>query len=190
MADHFSSKKEIRELFLESRQNLSQKFVEKKSREIQKRILNTSEFQKAEVIHTYISIAQNNEVNTLPIIETCFEQGKKVVVPKIAGDGMMDHIEIFSFDELEINNWGVPEPKGGNTFPIDDLGLIIVPMVAGDRYKNRLGYGEGFYDRFLKECSATKIGLLFDCQLFENKLPVESYDIPLDILTTETKQIE
>jgi 5-formyltetrahydrofolate cyclo-ligase len=62
-------------------------------------------------------------------------------------------------------------------------------MVAGDRNKNRIGYGAGYYDRFLKNCTATKMGLLFDCQLYDHTLPVEYFDIPLDVLITESQRI-
>lgn len=190
MTDHFSSKNKLREYFLEVRKNLSDSLVEKNSKKIHQQILNSREFIQTNIIHTYISIQKNKEVNTIPLIKACFERGKKVVVPKIVGDGIMDHFELSSLDNLNVNKWGVPEPNDGRKFPVEDLDLVIVPMVAGDHFKNRLGYGKGFYDRFLKRCPATKIGLLFDCQLSESKLPVESYDIPLDILITETERIE
>lgn len=116
--------------------------------------------------------------------------GKQVVVPKIMGDGKLEHFEINSLDELRENSLGVPEPLAGKKIFVDNLDLIVVPMVAGDRFKNRIGYGAGYYDRFLQNCPAPKIGLLFDCQLFDGTLPVEEFDIPLDILITESQRVE
>jgi 5-formyltetrahydrofolate cyclo-ligase len=106
------------------------------------------------------------------------------------GEGKLSHIRLDSLKDLRKNSLGVPEPVGGRKFSVDDLDLVIVPMVAGDRKKNRIGYGAGYYDRFLTNCSAPKVGLLFDCQLYDDTLPVESFDIPLDILITESERIE
>ncbi|WP_234572171.1 5-formyltetrahydrofolate cyclo-ligase [Rhodohalobacter sp. 614A] len=184
------SKKKLRRFFLVERMKLSEVEVETKSESIINRVLESDEFKKAQTVHTYISIKEKNEVRTFPFIEACFKEQKRVVVPKIVGDGTLEHIELNSLDDLTINNWGVPEPPTKKQVPIDTLDLIIVPMVAGDRSKNRLGYGKGFYDRFLEISEAVKIGLLFDCQLYNNKLPVESFDIPLDILITESQRIE
>lgn len=190
MTDLQATKKMLRKHFLQIRKELSQVSCQKKSQKIIDRIFSSSEFEKAFIIHTYIPSKKNREVDTFPLIKKAFIEGKKVIVPKISGEGELEHIELTSTDELEKNHLGIPEPSNGKTYPISKLDLVIVPMVAGDLQKNRLGYGKGYYDRFLEKCPAIKMGLLFDCQLYENKLPVESFDIPLDILVTESQRIE
>ena len=190
MSESIQTKKELRKSFLQIRQQLSRKDVEEKSKRIFNRVLKSKEFSDAEVVHTYISIESKNEVNTFNFIETCLNEDKKVIVPKIKGEKRLEHIEITSFNNFKKNKWGVPEPISAKNYPIKDIDLVLVPMVAGDYHKNRLGYGKGFYDRFLSECPAGKLGILYDCQLYHNKLPVESFDIPLDILFTESGRIE
>lgn len=185
-----SSKKKLRKFFLDSRMKLSDIEVEKKSERIINRVLDSDEFKQAKTVHTYLSIKDKNEVRTFSFITSCFNYKKTVVVPRIVGDGVMEHIELKSLDDLEVNDWGVPEPNSNVSVSVEEIDLVIVPMVAGDYSKNRLGYGKGFYDRFLDKSKAVKMGLLFDCQLYENKLPVESFDIPLDILITESERIE
>ena len=190
MPETSNLKNELRSHFLSVRNALPQEVVENKSRKIVDKVLGSPEFKQSNTIHTYISIKENHEVDTYPFIEQAFKKVKKIVVPKIIGEGQLDHVELNSLNELEKNNWGVPEPSNSQSISIDNLDLVIVPMVAGDRQKNRLGYGKGYYDRFLKNCRAVKMGLLFDCQIYENELPVESFDIPLDILVTESQRIE
>lgn len=191
MSDPVSAKKEkLRQFFLNTRLKLSQNSVQEKSEKILEKVTESIEFKKAKAIHTYIPIKKNNEVDTLPFVKACFESNKEVIVPKVAGDGLLNHIKISSADDLQLNNWGIPEPSVNTLFPILDINLVIVPMVAGDYFKNRLGYGKGYYDRFLYKCPAIKIGLLFDCQIYNKKLPAESFDIPLDILVTESTRIE
>lgn len=190
MSDLSSSKKELRKFFLDKRMKLSDTEVEKKSERIINRVLESDEFKQAKKVHTYLSIKDKNEVRTFSFIKSCFNRKKTVVVPRIVGNGVMEHIELNSLDDLKVNSWGVPEPDTNTNVEVNKLNLIIVPMVAGDYAKNRLGYGKGFYDRFLDKSNAVKMGLLFNCQLYEKKLPVESFDIPLDILITESERIE
>lgn len=190
MGGNSVDKEELRSHFLKKRNNLSGKEVEERSRHIIKRVLKTGEFQVAETIHSYVSIQKNREVDTFRFLETCLQMNKQVVVPKIVGEGQLNHFEIDSLDDLRENSWGVPEPVDGKEISVRELDLVIVPMVAGDRNKNRIGYGAGYYDRFLQSCSVPKMGLLFDCQLYDNTLPVENFDIPLDILITESQRIE
>lgn len=116
-------------------------------------------------------------------------EGKKVVVPVTQTDSRtMRHIALSKFEDLQPNTWGVLEPSGGEEVLVGSLDLIIIPMVGGDRHKNRIGYGKGFYDRFLAEVDCPKIGLLFeDCLIDE--VPTESFDVPLNALITETKVV-
>lgn len=116
-------------------------------------------------------------------------QGKKVVVPVTNFvDGTLKHVLLSSFDILQENKWGVLEPTSGERVSTEQLELVIVPMVGGDEEGNRMGYGEGFYDRFLSNVSCPKIGLLFEQNVID-ALPVADYDIPLDKIITEQRVI-
>lgn len=190
MPDCSVKKEELRRHFLEARKRLSEKEVETKSAAIIDQILQLSAFKETDVVHSYVSITKNQEVNTSNLIQKCLHTGKRMIVPKILGKGKLQHVEIKSLNDLQKNSLGIPEPDDGKEISVETLDLIIVPMVAGDHFKNRIGYGEGYYDRFLAKSTAITIGLLFDCQLYDDKLPVEEFDIPLDILVTESQRIE
>ncbi|MCG2589776.1 5-formyltetrahydrofolate cyclo-ligase [Rhodohalobacter sulfatireducens] len=192
MGEDSIRKDELRRNFLDKRKSLSEGKAELKSKIIVEELTQLNRFKEAAVIHSYVSIKKNREVDTIKFIKRCLETGKKVVVPKMVGEGKLKHIPINSLDDLEENNLGIPEPDEDNSNPISvkELDLVVVPMVAGDRFKNRIGYGAGYYDRFLENCSALKVGLLFDCQFFDGKLPVQEFDIPLDILISESRIIE
>lgn len=191
MSGSVSDKKSVeRKKFLEIRNSLSQDQLAQKSRMIQEKLYQLPEFIESKVIHTYVSMSSMNEVSTREIIQFCFEQDKRIVVPKIEKEGVLSHHLIESMDELEKNSWGVGEPKTDNKFPIDSLSIVIVPMVSADYFKNRLGYGMGFYDRFLSQIKTFNVGVAFDCQISENMLPVEPFDKKLDIILTESQKVQ
>lgn len=180
----------VREKFLKIRKSLSQIQVEQKSKSIQEKLYQFPEFIASNVVHTYVSMSNKNEVSTLEIIQTCFDQQKRVVVPKMEAGGELSHHLIESLDDLEKNEWGVNEPKRENLYPLEKLSVVLVPMVSVDYMKNRLGYGMGFYDRFLSCTKTFNIGLAFDCQLSKNTLPVEPFDKKMDIVITESKKLK
>lgn len=183
------NKSVVRENFLQIRRSLSCDQVEQKSKLIHAKVYQLPEFKAANVVHSYVSMSNMNEVSTREIIQYCFDQKKRVVVPKMEKEGVLSHHLIKSLDELEPNEWGVDEPKGSNLFPLDDLAIVLVPMVSADHLKNRLGYGMGFYDRFLSGINTYNVGLAFDCQLSENTLPVEAFDKKMDVVITESKKL-
>lgn len=184
-----TNKQEIRKKLLARRKSLSKEEYAEKSALIIQSLKKQNEFAEAETVHCYISISQNNEVDTLGLIRDMLLKMKRVVVPVMnAAKGTLKHIELVNFNQLTTNAWGVLEPAGGMEVPINELEVIIVPMVGGDRNKNRIGYGKGFYDRFLRQVSCPKIGLLFENCLVE-ELPVEPFDVPLDKLVTEGRTV-
>ncbi|MCC5913924.1 MAG: 5-formyltetrahydrofolate cyclo-ligase [Balneolaceae bacterium] len=180
-------KEQIRKEYLSIRDRLGKKECKARSRAISEQLLTITEIEKANIIHSYIPISGRNEVDTNSLVERLMERGKKIFVPKMEGKGTLSHHPIRSVDELKPNSWGVPEPL--ELIPqvnLPQFDIVIVPMVAGDFLKNRMGYGQGYYDRFLAGRNSLKIGLLYDVQLRKAPLPVEKSDIPLDILITES----
>lgn len=183
-------KAEIRNRYLNIRDQLNPREVELKSDQIVSELQNTDAFIASDIIHIYVSMPSRNEVNTYKLIKNCLAKGKTVVVPKMMDRGRLNHVAINSFQELKKKNWDILEPVSDLPFNISSIRLVIVPLVAGDLNKNRLGYGKGYYDRFLKKTDAIKIGLLFENQLYPHDLPTESFDIQLDFLITEKRIIE
>lgn len=183
------SKEDLRRKYLTIRRSLTEQEVALKSEKIIQQIIESDRFQKAEIVHSYLPIIKNREVNTIQLVEHCFDTGKTVVIPKVEDEHKMSHHILNSFKDLKTNNWGVQEPTQLNPIPVSEIDLIIVPMVCGDYNRNRIGYGKGFYDRFLSQTDAFKIGLLYNCTLTDNIIPVEDFDQKPDWLITETQII-
>lgn len=181
-------KEQVRKKFLKIRDSLSPERVKILSGSISQTLVQSADYENAEVIHCYVSMNDRNEVNTHDFIKASLKSGKEVQVPKMRGNGLISSFVISSLTELEPNPWGVLEPVT-EVKAKKSPDIIIVPMVAGDRQKNRIGYGKGYYDRFLENSNSEHVGLLFQCQLSTGKLPVEEFDVPLDVLITESEII-
>ena len=137
-------------------------------------------------VSLFLPIERKNELNTYMIWEKLVSFGAKVAVPKANNDtGELKHILFESEEQLELSSWGIPEPKKGKVIAADRFEFVFVPLLAIDRIGNRVGYGKGFYDRFLKKCSPSCkfIGLhhVFLEEEIDNILPS---DIKLDAVIT------
>jgi 5-formyltetrahydrofolate cyclo-ligase len=187
--DKHQRKKELRQTLLERRKSISEPDYYGASADIIEQLKEQHEYQNAHTIHCYVSINKRREVETRELVKEMLFKGKKVIVPITDFEnGILTHIHLTSFEDLKSNKWGVPEPNDGKEVSSDELELVIVPMVGGDEQCNRIGYGEGFYDRFLKEVTCPKIGLIFEQNVIE-EIPVEEFDIPLDKIITEERII-
>lgn len=174
---------------LDLRTSLSEPEFKNRSRKIIARLQTLPEFTNASTIHCYVSMNDRREVDTHTLIRHMLQTDKEVVVPITQfEDGTLHHVKLDSFDDLRENKWGVLEPEDKQRIPLDALDVVIVPMVAGDMDCNRMGYGKGFYDRFLKDVVCPKIGLLFEQNILD-QLPVEEFDIALDNIVTEQRVI-
>ena len=131
----------------------------------------------------------NHEISILNLLQDLKKRNNKIVFPKIKNSSMSFYRwERINF--LSINNLGIPEPNTSKKKENPDI--MFIPLVAFDKYKNRLGYGGGFYDRYLKNVKnkkkIVKIGCAFSFQKI-NKLPAELHDEKLDLIITEKKII-
>lgn len=135
--------------------------------------------RESQVLSCYL--AQDWEVPTWPLIEYAWEIGVQVCCPRVMGLGKMDQRLIRDKSDLEVSRWGIEEPKVDQCREVakDKIDLVIVPGLGFTREGDRLGYGGGFYDRFLEDFKGFKIGLSFREQLF-SRLPKEYHDIGLD----------
>lgn len=182
-------KSDLRKHLLDIRNGIPEKVWSEKSSVIGKKLMELQEFQSSETIHCFVSMNARKEVNTHTLLMELTSSDKEVIVPKTNFETvMLEHSKLNSFEELKQNKWGVLEPETLTAFD-SEIDLIIVPLLAADRSFNRLGYGKGFYDRFLHSSKAIKVGLLFDEFLFD-EIPVEDFDEKLDILITDKKTVK
>jgi 5-formyltetrahydrofolate cyclo-ligase len=185
--DIHKEKEELRQQLLDQRKSISEPKFYGASADIVEELKEQKEYRNAETIHCYVSMNERREVETRVLIKEMIEKGKDVVVPVTNFEsGTLTHIRLKSFSDLEENKWGVLEPKKGEEVTPEKMDLVIVPMVGGDEQCNRIGYGEGFYDRFLKDVRCPKIGLSFDITIVK-QLPTENFDISLDKIITEKR---
>ncbi|MTI88758.1 MAG: 5-formyltetrahydrofolate cyclo-ligase [Balneolaceae bacterium] len=177
-------KEELRREILASRDTIPEEVWKRKSDQLVSQLMETDLFLKAQKIHCYVSMNQRREVNTHSFIKKLLAADKEVYVPVTNfEDGTLSHVRLHSFDDLSPNIWGVLEPTDAEKVHIDVFDLIIVPMVAADKQGNRLGYGKGFYDRFLSHTEGIKVGLVFE-RFVQKEIPTEDFDVKLDVLIT------
>lgn len=181
-------KKAIRKELITKRNQIPQKNREVYSEKILSALLAHPWFLQAEAICTYISFG--SEVDTLKLCQVCLEGGKRLYCPKVVGKGRMEFYPLFSMDALEEGYGGIKEPpvikKTMEPVPPENT-LIIMPLVGFDEEGNRLGYGGGYYDRYLMDKqNIPTIALAFEEQCFRDGLPAEGFDIrPAVILTPD-----
>lgn len=170
---------------------IEEKEAIEKSKEIKKRLFMLEEYKNAERIVFYCSL--KSEVDTGEMLAEASSRGKIIMLPRISGD--RKSLEICTVnslsEDLEVGNWGIMEPCR-KAVPLTDpvcVDLVIVPGLVFDKRGYRLGRGKGFYDRYLESlCGVKKIGLAFDLQVVDN-IPLESHDVKLDYIITESRLI-
>ncbi len=173
-------KSQLRKQLIKSRLDLDSKEYATKSNFIIERLKKHPDFIQAKTIGIYVSFRQ--EVDTITLIKEYIDQ-KNICVPKIIGR-QMDFYQISSFDELKKNHMGILEPDNHRLVHKDQIDLMIVPLVGYDDHNNRLGYGGGYYDRYLVNFHGKIIGLAFSFQKVK-MLPVEPFDLPISTIIDE-----
>ena len=181
------SKKDIRAEVKKHRREATPEQIHANSNAICEKFLNLSEYQEAKVVFAYMDC--KNEVETKMVIEQCWRDGKTVAVPKVFGE-VMEYFVITSYDDLEEGYFGIPEPKHEMLQKIVcEDGLMILPGVAFDISRHRVGYGGGFYDRYLEaHPNMKKIAFAFEFQMFE-AVPFEVFDRQPEKIITEKRII-
>lgn len=152
-------------------------------------MLGLPEYQQAECIAVYAPL--HHETDTIMLVEAAFSAGKRVLYPAVCGNSMVLR-QITALEHLSTGTFGILEPcANGVDHQADEADLIVVPGVAFDRDGHRVGYGKGFYDRFLDhpQLKACLIGLCHDFQVVETLLPAEAHDIRLDLIVTDKRII-
>lgn len=176
-------KQELRKIYKQKRENLSEEKINLFQKNIFQQVF-TFDFSSEKNIHIFLPIEKQKEINTYPIIEFLQKKGKQIIISK--SNFKTNTLTHFIFDDntvLEINKWGIPEPINAQQIDVSEIDLIFVPMLISDEKNYRVGYGKGFYDRFLSECkpSIKTIGLNF-FQPIKHIDDVNKFDMALDIV--------
>jgi 5-formyltetrahydrofolate cyclo-ligase len=186
------TKREIRDEALSRRDELSKEERSLKSRAIFERLSGLEQYINADTILVYASM--RSEVETDGLILDALSRGKRVFCPKTVDthNGWMVFVEISSPDELKAGYYGIREPELSQDFHEEDYEpdrtLVIMPGVAFDNNRNRIGYSGGYYDRFLGGHPFLQtVALSFDCQVTVEDIPSLSHDIKPELVVTESR---
>jgi len=185
----FLMKQTLKQKIIEKRKSLTKEEIKEKSSKIKENLYSLDEFKEAKNIMAYVSF--NSEVDTQNLIKELLDKEKNVIVPFVQKNSpILQLSELKSFNELEPKTLGILEPKDNfiREFNIKKLDLVIIPGIVFDQNGHRIGYGYGYYDRFLKKLSdkIKKIGFACEFQLV-NKIPEEIHDVPVNIVITENR---
>ena len=188
-------KRKIRQEFLKKRNNLSRDEIKSKSEKIEKELFSLPEFQRAKTVMFYVSF--RSEVETEKMTRNALKLKKKIVIPVVHGEKIVVS-EIKNLKkELTKGSFGIKEPKKEFRRRVNqkEIDLVVVPGVVFGKRGGRLGYGRGYYDRFLRSKSIRSrmsrsrqcalIGLAFDLQI-ARKIPLVKGDMKVDKIVTES----
>lgn len=177
-------KVQLRQKIAELKQQYSEEELLRKSEEVFSVVELTGVFQDAKKIFIYYGM--KDEVSTINFIER-WNNEKEFYLPVVQESDLVFRKYISNAD-LSRSAFGILEPKGEDFQDFSRVDLIIVPGVAFDIKKNRLGYGKGYYDKFLLKIKKPKMGVCFDFQLLD-LLPVEKHDVAMDYIISENDLI-
>jgi len=176
----------LRSLLKQKRAEINIQDKQKADQIICDKLLSLNEIKNAKTVLTFVST--KDEVDTICFIKSLFSLHKNVAVPKcIDINGNMSFYLISSLESLLENSFGIFEPSDKSE-KLQDFSnsVCIIPALSFDKNKQRIGYGKGYYDRFLKEYKGIKIGICYD-ELITQKLPCDSFDISADKVITQTQ---
>ena len=179
-------KSEIRQRLLKHRQSLSRQETIEQSEVISNKLTKLACVRDAKCIMAYLAF--RNEVDLKPLFQFCKEKGIRAALPRTTGSGVMQAAEYTDSSILQKNKYGIYEPSDTCVIEKENIDVIIVPAVAFDEDRYRIGYGGGYYDRFLENTKAVKIGVCFNFQIV-NTLPKEEHDIRMDMIISEKRTL-
>jgi 5-formyltetrahydrofolate cyclo-ligase len=186
------TKQQLRKYYLSKRKAISSEEIVIKSQQIKDLFFANFDLSKIKYLHVFLPILQHNEINTWLIIKYLQQNFPQIniVIPKIISANSTLSNYLFDEKKLIENHWGILEPSGENQVKIlpEQIDLVIIPLLIFDKNGNRVGYGKGFYDRFLQECKleTLKIGVCLEeaIELIED---TNEFDIKMDFCITPNK---
>ena len=188
MDDVLQLKKETRKIFSEKRKSILAEEKHKLDKALFDKTIALEAYQNADVILAYYPV--KNEPDILPIVEHALSVGKRVAFPISIPDGVvLEFAFVSELSKLVVGTYSIPEPATNAEKYLNCKNtLCIVPGLAFDRIGKRIGYGKGYYDRFLDGFWGRSLGLCYS-DFLTDKLPVEKTDISLDIILTDKEEI-
>ena len=168
------NKQILRNKYKEIRKNIKDK--EEQANIIFNKVINLEEYKQNNLILTYVSL--KDEADTIKLIEHSLEIGKQIAVPKCEGDDIVFYY-ISGFEDLQEGKFGILEPNTKEKVNDFTNSICIVPGIVFDKQNNRIGYGRGFYDRFLEKYKGVKIGLTYK-ECICDKIDTDINDIKMD----------
>jgi len=178
----------LRKMYSQKRAALSENEMESLSLNIANKCLELPIWNYSNY-HIFLSIPEKGEINTEYLLHILQGKDKNLIVPKTNLETQtLSHYLLTDNTTLKENKWGIPEPVDGIPFPEGKIEIAFVPLLAFDKKGNRVGYGKGFYDKFLSLTNekTLKIGLSF-FEAEENEIPIEVTDVPLNFCVTPEK---
>ena len=170
-------KKELRRQIRERKRAMTEAEIQEKSRRLGQLFRESEAYRKATAIYGYLPY--NQEVRTVQMLQQALLDGKRIAVPKCYGDEMR-FIWMEDLSKVEKGYAGIPEPVADGPVADDPTALVLMPGLAFDKSGRRIGYGGGFYDRFLAaEPGHPTLALCYDFQMLP-ELETEEFDIPVD----------
>lgn len=170
-------KKELRRMIREKKRAMTQQEIQDASRRLFDLFIQTPQYQNAKTIYGYLPY--NQEVRTVPILERALADGKRIAVPKVFGDEMK-FIYLDDLSRVDSGHSGIPEPVDNGPEGDDPQALVLMPGLVFDPQGHRIGYGGGFYDKFLcKEPEHPTVALCYSFQVLDH-IETDEYDIPVD----------
>ena len=171
------NKKELRQAIRTRKRAMTEEEIVTKSAALAEKFLASDAYKNAKTIYGYLPY--NQEVRTVPMLEQALRDGKKVAVPKCYGSEMK-FILLEDLSLVEKGYAGIPEPIADGPEGDDERALVLMPGLAFDEQGHRIGYGGGFYDKFLsREPNHPTLALCYDFQMLPS-LETEEHDIPVD----------
>ena len=175
-------KKELRAYIREKKRAMTEEQICAASKKLGEMLFASEAYRSAKTSYGYLPY--NQEVRTVPMLERALRDGKRVAVPKVYGDEMR-FIYVTDLTRVERGYAGIPEPVADEPIADDPTALVLMPGLAFDKKGHRIGYGGGFYDRFLAaEPNHPTIALCYGFQILP-QLPTEEFDIPVDCVLYE-----
>lgn len=171
------NKQELRRAIRERKRAMTEEEIVERSNALAEKFYNSPAYQAASTIYGYLPY--NQEVRTVPMLQRALNEGKRVAVPKVYGEEMR-FIYLEDLTQVSKGYAGIPEPIADAPVAEDQRALVLMPGLAFDPQGHRIGYGGGFYDRFLaKEPHHPTLALCYEFQM-QAHLDTEEFDIPVD----------
>ena len=183
-------KSDLRSHYFKLRSKFTSEQIDDFSIEIVNRCLELNLWNKS-VYHLFMASEQNKEIDTAHLLSVLQGKDKQIVIPKILDDYVLEHYLLFDQTPLKMSHWGIPEPQSGIKINSNQIDVVFVPLLIFDLQGHRIGYGKGYYDRFLAKCrkETIKVGLSYFDPI-EKIDDIQSHDIPIDFGITRDRIYE